>query len=146
MKLDGVNDENVFYIGLQFGYTLTAERVVAQSKADAMSVLDNYYTEIEPLYIISAKELDSFIEKLTEQDNDALVVLEIFMEGNELQMEESIHWDISEEKLLEKFAEKRVTVVQKQFMLDSFTKLFEDIDNEINKPLISDKYQMQIVK
>lgn len=143
MKQENFKDENIFFIGLQFGYTLTSERVVAQSKADAMSVLDNYYTEIEPLYIVSAKEIDDFIEKLTEKDEDALVVLEIFMDGNELQMEESIHWDVSEDKLLEKYAEKRITVVQKQFILDSFEKILEDIKNDINKPLISDKYQLQ---
>lgn len=142
MNMKDYQDENVFYIGLQFGYTLTAERVVAKSKADAMSVLDNYYTEIEPLYIISGKEMNGFIEKLTEKENDALVVLEIFMEGNELQMEESIHWDVSEEKLLEKYAEKRVTIVQKQFILDSFEKMLEDVKNNINKPLISDRYQI----
>lgn len=143
MNLENYKDENIFYIGLQFGYTLTSERVIAQSKADAMSVLDNYYTEIEPLYIISAKDIDDFIEKLTEKENDALVVLEIFMEGNELQMEESIHWDISEEKLLEKYAEKRITIVQKQFILDSFAKMLDDIKNNINQPLVSEKITLQ---
>lgn len=131
----------LYFIGVKLGNCITTERVVAKSKADAISTLNDIYFDIDPLFIFPKSEVVNFIKVLNERQESAFVVLDIYMDGNELQMDENVYWDTTEKKILERFVERNIRIVSKELVLDQFELIKKVEDNNIGKPIISKKLQ-----
>jgi hypothetical protein len=135
--------DNIFYASVIFGLNQSEEIIIAKDLKDAIKTINNYYSEPLISYIVSAKELIYFLDKIeSDQKENHYFVLEIVIDGNEIKRQAFEEIGISMEELKIKYEKRECVFLHTDVLKQELEKVLSRVAETSETALISELFSI----
>ena len=133
--------DNIFYANIIFGLTQSEEIIIAKDFKDAIKTINDYYSEPLISYIISAKELIYFLDKIeSDQKDNHYFVLEILVDNNEVKRQSFEEIGLGIESLKKKYELRECVFLHKDILKQDLEKVLSRVAETSETALISELF------
>lgn len=135
--------DNIFYANIIFGLNQSEEIIIAKNFKDAIKTINDYYSEPLISYIISAKELIYFLDKIeSDQKDNHYFVLEILVDDNEVKRQSFEEIGIGIEDLKIKYGARECIFLHKDILKQELEKVLSRVAETSENALISELFSI----
>lgn len=144
MKLENINDSNIFYTNVVFGKLQIEKIVIAKDVNDVKEVINDNFQDFSFYHSISLKNLNNFLLKIKENPNKKFAMIYDFkIYEKEFEVKEEVMFldDLNKFKDDAIDAEKNIVILDENFIEKAYGQLILMRSGEV-KPLVSSNIEV----